>query len=40
MVEADFVDETLAKEIGFIFGEMHVVVVAERAIHDRQWVKG
>ena len=40
VMKADFVDKPFAKEIGFIFGEMHVVIVAERAIHDRQRVKG
>lgn len=34
VVHADFGDETLAEEIRFVFREMHVVVVAKRAIHN------
>ena len=35
-METDFGDEAFTEEIGFIFGEMHVVVVAEGAVHDVQ----
>ena len=34
VVHADFGDETLAEEVSFVFREVHVVFVAQRAIHD------
>ena len=41
-METDLVYQPFAKEIGFIFAEMHIVVVAQRAVHDgegmeREW---
>jgi hypothetical protein len=35
VMEADLVNESLAEEIRFVFGQMHVVVVAKCAIHNR-----
>lgn len=36
-VLADFVEELLAEEIGFVLGlEVHVVGVAQGAVHDRE----
>ena len=34
VVHADFGDEALAKEVRFVLCEIHVVLVAQRAIHD------
>ena len=34
VVHADFGDETLAEEVRFVLCEIHVVFVAQRAIHD------
>ena len=36
-VLADFVEELLAEEVGFVLGlEVHVVDVAQSAVHDRE----
>ena len=34
VMHADFGDETFAEEIGFVLREVHVVLVAQRAIHN------
>ena len=36
VVEAHFVDETFAEEIGLVFAQVHVVRLAERVVHDHQ----
>lgn len=39
MVHLDFGDEALAEEIGFVLREVHVVFVAQRAVHDGKRMK-
>lgn len=36
VVEAHFVDEAFAEEIGLVFAQVHVVRLAERVVHDHQ----
>ena len=39
VVETHFVDEAFAEEIRLVFGEMHVVFVTQRAVHDGERMK-
>lgn len=39
VVHLDFGDEALAEEIGFVLREVHVVFVAQRAVHDGKRMK-
>ena len=36
MMELDFLNQTLAEEVRLVFGEVHIIVVTKRAVHDRQ----
>lgn len=35
-MHADFGDDALAEEIGFILRQVHIVLVAQRAVHDHE----
>lgn len=40
-VLADLVEQLLAEEVGFVFClQVHVVAVAQRAVHDREGMEG
>ena len=39
MMRLDFGDESLAEEIGFILAEVHISGIAERAVHDGEWME-
>ena len=40
VVELHFLDEAFAHEVCFLLVEVHVVVVAQRTIHDHQRMEG
>ena len=38
MMHAHFLDESFTKEVGFVFIQMHIVLIAQRGIHDDEWM--
>ena len=40
VMHAHFVDQLFAEEIRFLFGEVHIVLLAQRTIHDDERMEG